>query len=257
MRLLLAFALLLIGASAAAQPVQPAPIAELVAKGPQAVLEAADLQHNNFADQELTVRMTIRGGTEDGRQLEFVTLTKGDKQRAMRFEAPADMKGMGVVIKGRDEIYVRLPDSPKVRRVAAHARKQSFQGTDFSFDDMAMIRLAPDFTAKSMKDTGEHYELALERNPGVDLPYPTLTVLVHKERVTLEKIIYHDENGKALKQQERTQYEKASDGHIVYKMIIMRDLTREHSTESAVLGERINLGVEEETFSKRWLVRSL
>lgn len=249
--------MLLTTTALAAGPVPAPKFDEVMAKGAQALLEAADLQHNNFTDQELAVQMTISGGSEDGNQLEFTTITKGENMRALRFSGPADMKGMGIVIKGRDEIYVRLPDSPRVRRVAAHARKQSFQGTDFTFDDMGLIRFAKYYQAEKTEDIGEHVKVTAKRKDGADFPWPTLEIHVHKERITIEKVLYIEDDGKPSKQQIRSGFEKFDDGHIIYNLVRMESLKSEHATESKVVREKINQGVKNSTFSKRWLVRSL
>jgi len=97
----------------------------LVAKGGDALLEEADKRHNPFEDQTITVRMTLLGGGNDGNQYTFQTITKGDNLRAISFEEPADMKGMGVVIKGRDDIYVKLParQTPELSKLGLELRR--------------------------------------------------------------------------------------------------------------------------------------
>ena len=82
-------------------------LAGLLTSGAEALMEKVDSNHNYFEDQTLQTRFTIQGGTSDGVELVFTTITKGENKRAIRFSEPADMKGMGVVIKGLDEIYVQ------------------------------------------------------------------------------------------------------------------------------------------------------
>jgi hypothetical protein len=232
-------------------------LAELIAAGPDAVLTEADRRHNLFDDQELRIRMTLHGGADEGKVLEFTTLTKGDNRRAIRFHQPADMKGMGVVIKGKDEMYVRLPDSTRTRRVASHARKQSFQGSDFNFDDMGLIRFGSGYDVSAMSDKGDHLELDLKMEAGADLPYPRIVLKVDKATITIPHITYYGDGGKVVKTQERSNMKRWEDGRMTYMLLAMRDATRDHWTQVDVIDEKVDIGIPEDTFSQRWLVRGL
>ncbi|MDX9719174.1 MAG: outer membrane lipoprotein-sorting protein [Myxococcota bacterium] len=252
---LLLLALLFPLAASAADP-DPA-FDGLVQKGAQSLLEEADKRHNDFKDQTIQVKMVLHGGANDGNEYQFVTITKGDNMRALRFEAPADMKGMGIVIKGRDEIYVRLPDTDKVRRVGSHARRQSFNGSDWNMDEMSMIRLAKDYTATIESQTDSHVVMSLVRNEGVDLIYPKLTIYLDKSKILIDKLEYFDDDGKMVKRQERFDCKKVGGTAEIYTRITMTDLSTDHMTENLVLDEKVDENVADDTFSKRWLVRGL
>ena len=100
----------------------------LLKEGAGALLKELDKRSFPFETQILTVRMTMFGGADNGRLLEMTTHIKGLNKRAIAFHKPADLKGMRVVIKGRNDIKVRVPELNKVRKVASHARRQSFYG---------------------------------------------------------------------------------------------------------------------------------
>ena len=219
---------------------------------PQALLEELDSRHNAFKDQILRVKMILRGGSNDGKELEFSTYTKGDSRRAVRFHKPADLRGMGVVIKGSNEIYVRLPDSKKVRRVAAHAKKQTFMGSDYNFDDMGIIRLVPLFTPTLLKKDDKHIWLELTRKEGIDLQYEKLVIRVDRSLILYDEIAYFT-NGKKVKLQSRFEPTKMPPGNMIYKRLTMKTLSSGHMTETLVQDEKINTGIKDKVFSRRWL----
>ncbi|OIP42549.1 MAG: hypothetical protein AUK47_04115 [Deltaproteobacteria bacterium CG2_30_63_29] len=231
----------------------------LVAKGGDALLEEADKRHNPFEDQTITVRMTLLGGGNDGNQYTFQTITKGDNLRAISFEEPADMKGMGVVIKGRDDIYVKLPDMRKVRRVGAHAKRQSFQSSDWNFDEMSMIRLGKDFSARILADetTGAYIFLECTRRDGVDLQYPKLKLRIDKAYILIDRIEYYDDGGEMVKLQERFEPKKLGGEHLIYTRVTMTDVAAKHTTQNEVLDEAVDQEVPDSTFSRRWLLRGI
>ena len=227
----------------------------LLKSGADAVLAESDRRLTNWEDQTLRVQMDGVGPGETKR-LELTVITKGGDRRALRFREPADMRGMGVVIKGMDEIYVRLPGSSKTRRVAAHARKQGLPGTDWAFDDSALIRLSPFYTAKTTGKTDTHLKLELTRRPGANIGYEKLEVEVARASVTVDLVRYIGDDGKPLKEEKRTAL-KTWDGKRTYQQVKVTNLRKEHSTAIKVLEEKNDTGVKKKTFSKRWLVRGI
>ena len=220
------------------------------------LLDEADNRSNAFDDQTITVRMTLKGGSNDGNTIKITTITKGESMRAIRFEEPADMKGMGVVIKGKDEIYVRLPGAEKVRRVGSHAKRQSFQGTDWGFDDMALIRLGSDYTPTITNETDTHVEMDLAGKSD-DLAYPSLKIKIAKSNLMIDWIEYYDDDGKAVKRQERGKPKKLGGKYDIHTEVTMTTLSTGTSTVNEVLEETIDQNVEDSTFSRRWLIRGL
>src|SRR5262245_64998757 len=109
------------------------------------MLQKIDKAINPHENRKFTIKMSIREPDGATRVVVINIAERGHgEQRIMLFAEPTDVKGMGVLSQDRNTIYVYLPSYNRVRRVAMHARKQSFQGSDFTFDDMAQIRYEPD-----------------------------------------------------------------------------------------------------------------
>lgn len=229
--------------------------------GATAMLQQVDKNHNPFQDQWIKTNMVLNGGVHKNVEYKFDTYTKGKNRRSVRFYAPAEMRGMGVVTKGRDEVYARLPDSQKVRRVGTHAKRQSFYGSDWAMDDMSMIYMAEDYDIVKIVDLnangGTHVVLDLKLKAGVDLPYPTLQIKLDKKLMYMDYIAYYDEAGKLIKTQERFEPKDMGNGYPIYTHIKVTDAATKHTTENFVFEEKINQNIPDETFTKRWLVRSL
>ncbi len=230
-------------------------LAGLLEKGADVLLEEIDKRHNRFVDQTLRVTMSISGGASDGKVIETTTYTKGTSRRAVRMHAPADLKGMGVVVKSRDEIYVRLPDSRKVRRVGAHARRQTFMGTEFNFDDMSMVYLGIDYSAKVAVNDGKTLTLELTRKAGVDLQYPKLIVNVDREKLLIDNLQYFNEGGEHIKTQSRKDPRKGSAGGYSYYTVQMKNEKTGNTTTTSIVSEKENTGIKDRVFGKRWLSR--
>ncbi len=250
-------ALPLVTLSGGAQAADDPALAGLLKEGPQALLAAADKRLAGWKDQTIHVVMTAHGPTDEGKQIEMNIFTKGNR-RAMRFLRPADIKGMGVVVKGADEIYVRLPGARKARRVAAHARKQGLQGTDYAFDDSSLINLSPNFDAKLKGQNDKDVELELNRKKGSPITYPKLDVKIDRATLTVHFIQYYDDDLKKLKTEDRQVPPHAHGNKLfTYKVIKLVHQQKEHSTDLDVKKVELDTGLKDKMFSKRWLVRGL
>ena len=226
----------------------------LVKKGAQAVLERSDSEANPYATRTMSVQMTLNGDGDVDKKLAMEMFSKGATKTALRFKAPADLKGLALVIKGSSEIYVKLPGTRKVRRVASHARKQGFQGTDWSLDDLRMLKLAPVFDPTIKEVTATHIVLDLTRKASADVPYKRLVVYLPKAHLVPDRIEYFDEEGTQVKLQTRERLVEFEGGKKGFLKNTMKDLARNHTTALEVLKQSTD-PISDKVFSKRWLVR--
>src|SRR4051794_10958363 len=75
-----------------------------------AILKMTDDAHGGFSDLTTDSKMTIREpGQTTGREFQFVTISRGNNKRLVRFTAPGDVKGMGMLVENRDTMYAYLP----------------------------------------------------------------------------------------------------------------------------------------------------
>ncbi len=238
--------------------------------GATEMLKKVDENHNPFKNQFIKTRMVLNGGVHHDVTYKFDTYTKGTNRRSVRFFEPAEMRGMGVVTKGRSEVYARLAGAEKVRRVGAHAKRQSFYGSDWSMDDMSMIYMAEDYDIVKILDLnadgGSHVKLELKLKTEKNgqklsdedlLPYTKLIIKLDKKLMFMDYIEYYDESGKHLKTQERMEPKDLGNGHLLYTHVKVTDAATKHITENFVDEEKCNIDMPDDTFTKRWLTRSL
>lgn len=95
--------------------------------------------------QDLRLRIVDRRGGERTRELVIkVKKYPQDRTRSIVFfKNPADVRGVGMLQwadpKGKDEQWLFLPELGKVRQISGAAKRESFVGTDFSYEDLAVI----------------------------------------------------------------------------------------------------------------------
>lgn len=223
------------------------------------ILKLHDRAHSNFQDLTIESKMTIREpGAETGRQVALTTWLKGEDKRLVRFTAPADMRGMGILTEGRDTMYAFLPGFQRVRRMGIHLKGQSFMGSDLTFEDMNESTLTGLYAPKYLGSEGEAWILELALLPGKQAEFPKLKVWIDKQIHQSTRVEYYDEKGQKARTATRSGWKK-DEGPIVHyspeRMVMVDHRRNGHSTELVIVKAKVNQQLGDELFSQRSLIR--
>jgi outer membrane lipoprotein-sorting protein len=222
--------------------------AELLVKIDQAL--------NAFNDAVFESKLVMKQDNGQQREYVFTTYQKVPHKRLVRFSAPGDVKGMGVLIESEDTMYVYLPGFQRVRRMGTHVKNQSFMGSDFSFEDMAEIAYGNVYNAKLVGSDDKNWILELTAKPGQDLEFPKIKLWADKTMFQPTRLDYFDASGKNLKTQLRLDYSKDSPKHFQPGKVVIIDHRRnDHQSEIVFTSTKIDGGLSDDLFSVRALVR--
>ena len=226
------------------------PITEEDAKSAATILKKSDDEVNNFKDQEYVTRMTLLAA--DGKVekvIEMKIQQKGNDKRLVRFTKPGDVKGMSVLVEGGNT-YVYLPQFNKTRRVAAHTSKQSFMGTDFTEQEMDIIRYDTEFDPTLLKKEGDQYVLKLVPKPGKEFAFAWIVMWIDSKDGLQTRMEYYNADGVKLKTQERGGTTTLN-GVYTQTKVLMTDHIKKHSTQIEILETRQNEGLKDDLFTVR------
>jgi outer membrane lipoprotein-sorting protein len=225
---------------------------------PAEILKMADDAGTSYKDLTLESQMQVyEPNAQTPREAKFVTYTKGEK-RLVRFTAPPDSKGMGMLVESRDTMYVYLPGFQKVRRMGTHAKGQSFMGSDVSNEDMAAQTLSGVYQPKLLGSEGNEWVLDLTQIPGKEAEFPHLKVWADKGHRAITRIEYFDEKGASVKTQLRKNFtrDEGPGEHYTPAEITFIDHRRnDHKTVLRLTGAKINQNLGDDVFSQRALLR--
>ena len=222
-------------------------------QGAQALLQQVDKRHNDHPSFKWVIRMSLFDKNKKTRQYTMSTWQKG-QYRLIRFLEPGEVKGLSVLVRGR-KMYVYSPQTDNVRRIGAHARKQTFMGSDLTFDDMGQVDFSVDYTGVFDKENATHQWLNLTRKADSKIQHKALRLRVDK-KLQLIDIIEYMENGATTKTQVRTQPTKSGGATVEsYRKIVVTDIKSGHKTELFVESQRVGDDIPNKVFKKRNLVR--
>lgn len=221
-----------------------------------AVLAEVDQAMNSFKDATFESKLRVIEPSGQAREYSFTTYQKVPDKRLVRFSAPGDVKGMGVLAENKDVMYVFLPGFQKVRRVGTHVRNQTFMGSDFSYEDMSNSRYSPSYEATLLKESPKGWELALTVKKGQEQEFPRLRMWVDKTARQPTKIEFMDSTGKVLKTEEYLDYRPDGPNHYGPAKVVVTDHRRnDHRSEILFLSVKLNQGLKDDLFSRRSLIR--
>jgi outer membrane lipoprotein-sorting protein len=163
--------------------------------------------------QRLTLAIIDRRGGERHRAL-AINLKKYPEDRTrtiLFFEAPAEVKGVGFLQwadpHGKDEQWLYLPELKRVRQISGGAKRESFVGTDFSYEDLALIGEITDWSEQDARTQLARDEPldgqpchVIELTPvGKDLAYGKLLVWLRAEDLTILTFELYDKANRLAK----------------------------------------------------------
>src|SRR5262245_55013319 len=73
------------------------------------ILNKVDQQLNAFKDGVWESKLFVKQPGQAAREFAFTTYQKVPDRRLVRFSAPGDVKGMGVLVENAETMYVYLP----------------------------------------------------------------------------------------------------------------------------------------------------
>ena len=220
------------------------------------ILTESDAVVNAPADQEITLEMILidKAGKEKTREAKM--WQKGSDRRMIKFLSPADQKGIGFLDLPDDVMYLYMPAFKKVRRIASHVKNESFAGTDFTYDDMAALNYADEYTPTLLEsDDAELYVLELVPKEGLHEDYLKLVMSVRRDNFYPVRIEYYSKDGKLWKVMVRSEIEEI-DGHWTAREAEMRDLKKNHRTKMVIGDVKFDRGLKDDLFTQRYLKRS-
>jgi outer membrane lipoprotein-sorting protein len=223
-------------------------------------------------DVSENTKMTLydsRGG-ERVRELAIYDKNYGHRTRKaiLFFLSPPEVRGVGFLAWSEpgkdDDQWLYLPELKRVRQISGSSRKQSFQGSDFSYDDLQLfddIRdwTESDATSKLLRD-GEVVDGAscavIELAPqGKDYDYGRLVVWLDRKDAVYRKVEFYDKKDGALVKTLALGAFENIDGIPTARTIEMANVKKGTKTRLEYSDIHYNKGLSDESFTERALER--
>ncbi|HVO23458.1 MAG TPA: outer membrane lipoprotein-sorting protein [Candidatus Margulisiibacteriota bacterium] len=167
----------------------------------------------NDRTQHLSLQIVDRLGGTRQRQLimHFKKYPEERNRSLVFFEAPSEVRGVSVLQwtdpHAKDEQWLFMPALKRVRQISAAAKHESFVGTDFSYDDLAVISEITDWSeadaaTKLLRDedlAGKSCHVIEFTPAGKDIDYGKIVTWLSADDLVLLKFEMYDKSNKLEK----------------------------------------------------------
>lgn len=207
-------------------------------------------------DIEAIMIMKIhRGDSVKIRKLKVWTknIQKRDDWRIMKFISPADVKNVGLLTLSEKEMYIYLPEFHRIRRIASSNKKDSFMGSDFSYEDLSTGGFSKNYNAEILKEDSEFWTLKLVRKKGIKKPYSKIILKVDKKSYMPVKMELYDNDGNLWKIAEEKN--KKINNYYITTYIKMEDKKKGSWTSLELENIKLDQNLSKKFFTKRFLKR--
>jgi hypothetical protein len=166
------------------------------------------VRHWTDRQQRMALRIVGRTGERE-RELEiFERREPGDEMKTILFFlAPAEVKGTAFLAythRGRPaDQWLYLPELKRIRKITAQGRKESFVGTDLSYQDLDIIQEMTSWTEddaasrlrgeESVEGVPTHV-IELDRRRE-DIPYRRIVLWLGRDDLVPRRLEFHDDDG--------------------------------------------------------------
>jgi len=217
---------------------------------------------NRTVPIDMTTKMTMNLIDDKGktRSRLLKACRMSDDKQIMWFLQPADVKGSSFLRLSYDDrdddMWIYLPAFKKVRRIASHAKKGSFMGSDFTFEDLGDRKLK-EYTYQLLGeeeiDGKSCWIIESVPNDEVATDYSKIVSWIWKEEYLDIKEEYYDKKGN-LKKVKTLDVIKV-DKYWVPTLIVMENLKSDHKTEMVFEDIEVDTGLDENMFKSNYMTR--
>jgi Ni,Fe-hydrogenase III component G len=193
-----------------------------------------------------------KNGKSETREMLMYQKEEDDKMSIlMRFLAPKNVEGVTLLsADGGDKIYLYMPAYQKPRRIAGASKKESFMGTDFSYEDLGMDYQSDEYEKKILKETETLYSIEVIPT-GEDISYSKFMLSVDKELFYMEKVEFYSLEGEHTKSLAIQEIKVDENNKITPIKIEITNLIDNHRTTLNIKEIEYNLDLPGDFFSLR------
>jgi outer membrane lipoprotein-sorting protein len=215
-------------------------------------LEKLGRDAERITDQAYLSTLTYREKGRVAKAFKMRIISRGLSKALVSFLEPGEMRGTRILIADAETMYVYIPDFRRVRRIAGHALRQSFLGTNIYYEDIAERQYAARWDCSLAKTTPEDWVLDLHPKAGIQTAYSKLRLTIGQKTNRLKQIDYF-EGDREVRSQLRDNWQTKEGLELASRMrYVSHDRDAELTLE--ITDWQTNTGLPESAFTRRSLL---
>lgn len=233
----------------------------VMAADASAILEKVESTYsgqNSPRNMEAVMVMKIhRGNQVKTRKLKTWSQNNpvGSDYRVLKFFSPADVKNIGLLILSEDQMYLYLPEFHRIRRIASSNRKDAFQGSDLSYEDIGFSEFSRHYVPRLISENETRWVLELILKPDLRKPYEKILLTVDKASWLPSSMDLFNRSGELWKHAEYSFIRLSS--YFVINLLKMEDRKKGSTTVLEFKEIKLDQELDNDIFTQRFLKRRI
>lgn len=192
---------------------------------------------------KIVIILTDKTGKEKIR--EAAMFEKGPERKLYRYTKPESQAGMATLTLPGSVMWIYLPALGNPKKISILSKDQSFNNTDFSYEDMAQTPYAERYTPELLETDDQVYILSMLPKSGRS-NYSKVIVRINRMYGYPESMEYYDQKGRKFKEASY-KYEKIGK-YWNASEVVMKDLEKDHSTRILLSEVKFDQGLSDDLF---------
>jgi outer membrane lipoprotein-sorting protein len=223
-----------------------AALADAAPQDAKTVLDNMDKIIFSPKDKQAKVTMILRDKTGKEKVREAVMLQKGNDKKLYRYTKPESQAGIATLSLSNDIMWLYMPAFEKPKKISMLAKGQSFNNTDFSYEDMNTTPFSDRYTPFLLQTQKDEYLLRLVPK-STKSSYSQIIVSIHKSYGYPIMMEFYNTQGKKFKEADY-KYEKVGKYWNAAE-VVMKDLEKNHSTKILLSEVKFDQGLADDLFT--------
>jgi outer membrane lipoprotein-sorting protein len=218
----------------------------------QAILDNVDKIIFSPKDKQGKVTMVLTDKTGKEKIREATMMQKGYDKKLYRYTKPESQAGIATLSLSNDVMWLYMPAFEKPKKISMLAKGDAFNGTDFSFEDMATTPYSDRYIPSLLESKEDEYVLKLKPK-SIKSAYSQIIASISKSFGYPIKMEYYNGQGKKIKEADY-RYEKVGKYWSTAE-VNMKDLEKNHSTKILLTDVKFDQGLSDDLFAVEKLKR--
>jgi outer membrane lipoprotein-sorting protein len=221
--------------------------ANTIAQNAETLLQNMDNLMSAPKDKQGITEITLTNKSEKEKLRVAIFMQKGKDKKLYRYIQPESQAGIAILVLPGDIMWMYMPAFGKPKKISLLAKSQSFNGTDFSYEDMDSKSYSERYTPVLLNSDSELTYL-LELRPKTDQSdYAKILLHLNKKYFYPEKMEYFDKKENHFK---TATYKYKKQGQYWYaEEVFMKDFKKDHSTLTTLKDVKFDQGLKDEDFT--------
>jgi len=197
-------------------------------------------------DKQAKVTMILTDKTGKEKVREAIMLQKGNDKKLYRYTKPESQAGIATLSLSNDIMWLYMPAFENPKKISMLAKGQSFNNTDFSYEDMNTTPYSDRYTPFLLQTQKDEYMLRLVPK-STKSNYSQIIVSIHKSYGYPILMEFYNTQGKKFKEA-GYRYEKVGKYWNAAE-VTMKDLEKNHSTKIQLSDVKFDQGLADDLFT--------